>query len=676
MTRRRGDDHGEFQDRRGCWRVFQAGVVAVVILGVSIGAAPRASMALSAVAAPRAGLAASTAPGSPWRFDTGGRPLLTAPAAGGDGSAFVAGWNGVLYALAPDGRVRWSLPTGVTSGPVPPARAAVGPDGSSYWTLSGAVVAVSPVGRVAWTFLAGGSGSPVYDVGRVLFVAGPYLYAVEATGPHAGTRLWRAAVGSANTASGTATPAPAVGPDGTVYVASPDGYVYAIGANGLRRWAYATGTPLAFGPVADATGVYADAFVGGHGTLYALTPAGRLRWRLGLAAGSDVARATDGSLLIGAHLLYDVSPGGTVRWTRTVDAAAAPSASGAFALVPTLSPPAILALSLADGAVQWRTALARAAVGPVAVGPSGRLYAGDDAGVLTALDPTAHGAGRALHSTATAGPVVDLGASNTPFTAAQGAMHWRVTLARSVERSTDGGRSWRVVFSPGASTPDARAQHYRNARYADVTFLATPPSAGGLYVGTSGALGDYLMGGRGGADGGLYDSADGVSGWRLLSQGLPYTVEPRLRAPTYGIDTLGFDPVKRGVLYAQTSAAFGSPGRDAGLYKSVDGGAHWREATHGLPVSTRPSVLLGPYHAYPTGALLIDRARPSVLFLVASAGLYRSADGAASWARARSVLYDDPASVAVRLGAGAAVDAYTDRGAFHSTDYGAHWRKA
>lgn len=663
MTRRRWSDHGESRDHQGQWRKVLAGVAAVV-LSVCAGAAPGAS------------LAASAPPGSPWRFDTGGRPLLTAPAAGGDGAVFAAGWNGVLYALAPDGRVRWSLPTGVTTGPVPPARAADGPDGSSYWALSSSIVAVSPTGRVVWTFLAAGSGSPVYNVGRVLFVAGPYLYAVKASGPHAGTRLWRAAVGSADAASGTARPAPAVGPDGTVYVASPDGYVYAVGANGLRRWAYATGHALAFSPVADATGVYADSFVGGHGLLYALTPAGRLRWRLGLSAGSDVARAADGSLLIGAHLLYNVSPAGKVRWTRAVDAAAAPSASGSLALVPTLSPPSILALSLANGAVLWRTMLTRAAVGPIATGPSNRLYAGDYAGVVTALDPTERGAGRALRSTAAASPVVDLGASNTPFIAAQGAVRWRVTLARAVERSTDGGRSWRAVFLPGASTPDPRTQRYHNARYADVTFLTTPPFGTGLYVGTSGALGDYLMGGRGGADGGLYYSADGTSGWRLLSQGLPYTVEPRLRVPTYGVDALGFDPMRRGVLYAQTSAAFGSPGRDAGLYKSVDGGARWSEVTHGLPVSTRPSVLLGPYHVYETGALLIDRARPAVLFLITPAGLYRSANGAASWTRATGVLYNDPASVAVRIGAGAVVNAYTDRGSFHSTDDGAHWRKA
>src|SRR5439155_21471684 len=319
----------------------------------------------------------------------------------------------------------------------------------------GSVVAVGPTGHLRWVFLAAGAGSPVLSRGRVLFAAGPYLYAITTTGPNAGRYAWRAAIGAAGAATGG--PSPAVGPDGTAYVPSPDGSLYAIAADGLRRWTFSAGVPLAFSPTVGPDGtVYLDAFASGRGTLYALTPRGRLRWRVRVPTGSDVTRGPDGTIYLAAHLLVAVSPRGHILWRRVVDATGAPLAGpGPVVVVPTLTPPALLALG-PGGAVRWRMPLPAPAVAAPARGPGGRLYSGDYAGMLTALVPGARGPGHLLRGAAPPGPAVDLGAANPPFIVRRGRLTWRVALARTVERSVDGGRHWRVVLAPGVSRPDQR----------------------------------------------------------------------------------------------------------------------------------------------------------------------------------------------------------------------------
>lgn len=620
------------------------------------------------------------APGVVWRFITGGHQIITAPVAGPDGTLYAASSDGVLYAVASDGHRLWSLRTGLTTGEAPPAQPAVGPDGTSYWNLSGAVVAITRTGHSRWVFLAAGGGSPALSRGRVLFAAGPYLYAIDTTGPNAGRTAWRAAIGSSSAATGG--PSPAVGPDGTAYVPSSDSYLYAIAPNGLRRWIFGVprlprgGEPLLFSPAVGLDGtVYLDAFAGGQGVVYALTPGGRVRWRLTVPAGGNLARGPDGTIYAATHLLVAISPRGRELWRRAVDAAAAPVAgTGRDVLVVTLAPPMILALG-PGGVIRWRVPLPAAAVAPPVLGPGGRYIIGDYAGTLTTLAPGAGGPGRVIEGAAPPGLPLDLGAGNPPFMVRGNRTIWRVTLARAVERSTDGGRHWQTVLTPGVSLPDQSSGTYRNARYSDVTFLAVDPhQPTGLYAGTVGALGDYLSGGAGGTDGGLFYSPTGATGWQQLDGGLPFTDEPRLRVPTYGLDSLVFDPSRRGVLYAQTPPAFGSPGRDAGLYKSTDGGRHWHEATRGLRAVPQSNTLIGAYRAFPPGALLVDRARPSVLFLVAPTGFYRSADAAGHWQRVDGVRYTDPTSVAVRIGARGAVRVYADRGLYISADDGAHWR--
>lgn len=118
--------------------------------------------------------------------------------------------------------------------------------------------------------------------------------------------------------------APAVGDDGTLYVAAYDSvfyryYVFAISPNGTLKWRYEVGPEFA-GPVIGPDGtIYVFS-----GKLLALGPNGYKKWELKI--GSDIAYTTntyphtpsishDGTIYVAAREgLYSVSASGTINW--------------------------------------------------------------------------------------------------------------------------------------------------------------------------------------------------------------------------------------------------------------------------------------------------------------------------------------------------------------------------
>ena len=101
------------------------------------------------------------------------------------------------------------------------------------------------------------------------------------------------------------TSSPAIGPDGTVYVGSHDGMLYAFdGMNGSVKWTFQTNDDIRFNSPtlsADAT-VYIGSY---DGALYALdSNDGSLRWQFstgGVISGSSAAIGWDGTVYFGSH---------------------------------------------------------------------------------------------------------------------------------------------------------------------------------------------------------------------------------------------------------------------------------------------------------------------------------------------------------------------------------------
>jgi len=210
------------------------------------------------------------------------------------------------------------------------------------------------------------------------------------TGPSSLTLRWRLQT------DGPVHSSPAVAFDGTVYVGSGDGHVYALNADGTIRWRYDTGEPVESSPALGPDGAI---YVGSDsGFLYALNPDGTLRWRfatLDVVQSSPVV-GTDGAIYVGSDdgRLYAVNPDGTERWRHdTVTLPPYPQLLSSPALAEdgtvyiATGRDAYLDAVNPDGTLKWHVFMSsKWARGAPAVGPDGVVYAGSDAGCLHAYD--------------------------------------------------------------------------------------------------------------------------------------------------------------------------------------------------------------------------------------------------------------------------------------------------
>ena len=299
-----------------------------------------------------------------WTFSAGAE-LSSSPALGADGTVYFGAHDGQLHAVASDGTQRWSFLTdaSLTSSPV------VGPDGAVYVGGTtdlatepgtsdpvGMLYALEPDGSLRWTFEThkpmlsspsiGPDGAVYVGSGEELDGDGvgddPWeqgqLYVVEADG----TLRWSFATEAPMLSS------PTVGADGTVYVGSNDHHLYAVGSDGSLAWAFETEgivvSSAAIGP--DGT-IHVGSL---DGSVYALTPAGRLSWSFvtGGAVLSSPAIDAEGAIYIGSFYgdaLHALASDGTELWTLQLPEDAHVYAS------PALSAAGGLVFGALDGAV-------------------------------------------------------------------------------------------------------------------------------------------------------------------------------------------------------------------------------------------------------------------------------------------------------------------------------------
>ncbi|MBA0915323.1 MAG: hypothetical protein ITD36_05425 [Nitrospira sp.] len=91
--------------------------------------------------------------------------------------------------------------------------------------------------------------------------------------------------------------------------------------------------------------------------------------------------------------------------------------------------------------------------------------------------------------------------------------------------------------------------------------------------------------------------------------------------------TLGLDPTRPEILYAGTSG---------GVYKSIDQAGHWEKVNNGL---VDPAIIKSS-RALNVTAILVDSHEPDKVYAATLAGLYKTTDGAVSWARIGQSLQD------------------------------------
>ncbi len=157
-----------------------------------------------------------------WKFQTGGKIFGSSPVIGSDGTVYIGSGDDYLYALNPDGSLRWRFKTGdwISSSPV------IGADGTVYvGSLDDYLYALNPDGSLKWKFKTGGwinYSSPAIGSDGTVYVGSDdqYLYALNPDG----SLKWKLKTGDWHRISSS----PAIGSDGTVYVGSEDGCLYAI----------------------------------------------------------------------------------------------------------------------------------------------------------------------------------------------------------------------------------------------------------------------------------------------------------------------------------------------------------------------------------------------------------------------------------------------------------------
>jgi outer membrane protein assembly factor BamB len=236
-------------------------------------------------------------------------------AVGPDGTFYIANFAGVLFALrdsqtaADQLEVAWRFhPSMASSFHATPALSA---DGSTLYL----------------GFASGGFNAPG--------AATLYALSTAPNGPSPQMQ-WSVDLGATRVMA-----SPTVGPDGTVYVVTAAGQLFAVGSDGKVRWTVQTGPAIksatALGP--DGT-IYSPS---SDGKMYAVSPQGQVKWAFdfgehlgptplatsdqqgpggggggasGIGSGASPTIGKDGTIYIGANNsnMYAVAPDGSMKW--------------------------------------------------------------------------------------------------------------------------------------------------------------------------------------------------------------------------------------------------------------------------------------------------------------------------------------------------------------------------
>ncbi len=289
-----------------------------------------------------------------WKYHTGESPVRSAAVVDGDGAIYfvVDNRNSVLSTAVLDelikvdsmGSFLWSFdinPSRLADQVKGSSSPAIGPDGTVY-AAGDALYALSPDGTLKWS--AGSSSEMLRSSPSVAAAGTIYLayhnYPLKAFDPVNGDILWTVP----GVPEGHCFSSPVVGQGGTVYLGTDGGKFYAVSPGGTINWTYDTlvedgyawniRSSPAIGP--DDTIYFGTSQGQGNSPstmprFYALDPDGSLRWYfapVGLLAHepdvthhdfySSPAVAEDGTVYTGHEFgsVYALDPAdGSVKWT-------------------------------------------------------------------------------------------------------------------------------------------------------------------------------------------------------------------------------------------------------------------------------------------------------------------------------------------------------------------------
>lgn len=211
--------------------------------------------------------------GEKWSFITGADIRSSSPAIGEDGTIYIGSRDNNLYAINPDGTLKWSFATenGIDASP------AIAKDGTIYTgSYDNKMYAINPHGTLKWSFTTGSNirySTPAIGQDGVIYFGSEdsKLYALNSDG----SLKWEFVSGDMIRST------PALSGNGIVYVTSNDNHLYAVNSQtGQMKWSYDLGGFSEGGPSIDSEGtIFVGIDKGGsEGAVFALNPDGSLKW--------------------------------------------------------------------------------------------------------------------------------------------------------------------------------------------------------------------------------------------------------------------------------------------------------------------------------------------------------------------------------------------------------------
>ncbi len=223
-----------------------------------------------------------------WKYNLSG---LASPAIDKYGRIYVSDYDReILFSFDPDGSVRWSVKLGgILRAP------SIDADGTIYVSAGEAFYAISPDGKVRWkvdnlylSTVAIGSDA-VYGVNV------KYLYAISKDGKI----LWK--FKPEGLTPGLYDAPPVLDKDGIIYLTDEAGYVYALKPSGELLWKFRVSNES----------ITTSAVIGGNGTLYVATIDGTL-YAIGEDVNMPVSGEEDGEKTSGLWWFYALLGAGGV----------------------------------------------------------------------------------------------------------------------------------------------------------------------------------------------------------------------------------------------------------------------------------------------------------------------------------------------------------------------------
>lgn len=190
---------------------------------------------------------------------------------------------------------------------------------------------------------------------------------------------------------GAVRSSPAIGPDGTIFVGSSDG-LYAINPNGTQRWKFFVGAPVRSSPAINQSGVLF--FGSDNAKFYAVDSAGSKLWSYTTVSvvRSSPAIGPDGTIYFGSDdwSFFAFNPNGTLKWSYVTQ--------GPVTSSPVIAPDGMIVFGSQDGrvyalypgsgALKWSHSVGDYILSSPAIAADGTVIVGDHTNRIRALSPT------------------------------------------------------------------------------------------------------------------------------------------------------------------------------------------------------------------------------------------------------------------------------------------------